>query len=68
MPLQNVEEYVKVNKHLPDVQSADELVKDGIDLGNMEAQLMKKIEELTLYVIDQQKQIDELKKQMGTKK
>lgn len=54
--------YIKVNKHLPGIPSADELVKDGgIDVTQMLAKQMEKIEELTLYIIEQQKQLDELK-------
>ena len=45
------EEYVKANKHLPDVPSAAEVVKDGVDVGSRDAKLLQKIEELTLYVI-----------------
>jgi len=41
---------------------AADVKKEGIDLGSMDAKLLKKIEELTLYVIQQQKQIDELQK------
>ncbi len=62
-PLRSLEEvssYIKANKHLPDIPSAEEVVKNGIDLGEMNALLLKKIEELTLYVIEQQKQIDNL--------
>ena len=62
MPLNKVADYVKENKHLPDVPSAADVKKEGIDLGSMDAKLLKKIEELTLYVIQQQKQIDELQK------
>ena len=51
---------IKANKHLPDVPSADEVVKDGLDVGSMDSKLLQKIEELTLYVIQQQKKIDKL--------
>ena len=64
MPLNKVEDYVKENKHLPDVPAADEVKKEGIDLGSMDSKLLKKIEELTLYAIQQQKQIDELQKKI----
>lgn len=57
-PLNEVETFVKENRHLPDVPSADDVVKDGIDMAKMDAKLLQKIEELTLYVINQQKQID----------
>jgi hypothetical protein len=65
--LNEVELFVKANKHLPNVPSAQEVVKEGIDMAKMDAKLLEKIEELTLYLIeldkknaDQQKQIVEL--------
>ncbi len=61
-PLKMVEEYVKANKHLPEIPSALEVAKNGIDMVEMDAKLLQKIEELTLYIIQQQKEIDELKK------
>jgi hypothetical protein len=60
-PLSEVETYLKENKHLPNVPSADELVKDGLDLGKMQATQMEKIEELTLYMIEMKKEINTLK-------
>ncbi len=51
------------NKHLPEIPSAAEVEKNGINLGEMDALLLKKIEELTLYVIEQSKQLQELKKE-----
>jgi len=64
MPLSKLESYVKANKHLPEIPTAAEVAKDGIDVAAMDAKLLQKIEELTLYVIEQQKQIDELKRQV----
>jgi hypothetical protein len=61
--LSDVAAYIKAHHHLPDMPSADSVVKNGIDLGNNQAQLLKKIEELTLYTIDQQQQLEELKRQ-----
>ncbi len=57
--LQSLEEYLQQNKHLPDVPTANEVAKGGLDLGENQAILLKKIEELTLYVIDQNKRMDE---------
>ena len=45
---------------------AADVKKEGIDLGSMDAKLLKKIEELTLYVIQQDKRIDELQKKIDT--
>jgi hypothetical protein len=62
-PLSEVEAYVKENKHLPNIPSASELVNDGLNLGEMQAKQMEKIEELTLYMIEMKKEIDTLKKE-----
>ena len=65
MSLEETEKFVKTNKHLPGVPSADELVKaGGFDLAKMDAKLLEKVEELTLYLIKQQKEIEELKKEV----
>lgn len=60
--LRDVETFINKNKHLPDVPSAKEVVDKGVDLAKMDAKLLQKIEELTLYVIEQQKEIELLKK------
>lgn len=62
--LQHVEQFIKANKHLPDVPSATEVEKEGLDIGANQAVLLKKIEELTLYLIDMQKEITHLKQQL----
>ncbi|NPD47899.1 hypothetical protein [Lentimicrobium sp. S6] len=59
--LSEVEDYVKENKHLPGVPSAAQIEEDGLDLGAMNVILLQKIEELTLLMIQQQKEIDALK-------
>jgi trimeric autotransporter adhesin len=58
MPLQKVEAFIKTNKHLPGVESAEELTKVGLDLGEMQAKQMSKVEELTLYIIEQNKTLE----------
>jgi hypothetical protein len=58
--LETVELYIKAEKHLPNIPSADEVKTNGINLGEMNAKLLQKIEELTLYAIEQQKRIDQL--------
>jgi len=63
MPLPELEQFIVKNKHLPDIPSAQQVAKEGIELGATQAALLKKIEELTLYMIEQNK---ELKKQNGT--
>lgn len=61
--LYEVEAYILKYKHLPQVPSAATIEKEGLDVGEGQAVLLRKIEELTLYSIQQQKQIDELAKQ-----
>ncbi len=62
MSLKDVEEFVTKYHHLPNVKSELEFQEaGGVDLGEMNLKLLEKVEELTLYVIDLQKQIDELK-------
>ena len=62
--LKITEQFIKENKHLPGIPSADEVQENGIYLGEMDAKLLKKIEELTLHLIEQNKRIDELEKQI----
>ena len=64
MPLQEVEKFVSKNKHLPGVDSASQLVKNGIDIAEMQSKQMEKIEELTLYAIDQNKAIEKQNKEI----
>ena len=63
MSLKEVDQYIAEHKHLPGVASADEMKKDGVDLAKMNMDLLKKVEELTLYVIEQKKEIEKLKRQ-----
>jgi hypothetical protein len=65
--LDEVEASIKANKHLPDVPSAAEMKKDGVDLSEMNMTLLKKVEELTLYVIEQNKKIESLEKRVSEK-
>jgi hypothetical protein len=62
-PLHAVEKFIQQNKHLPEVPSAAAIKKDGIDLGDNQAVLLKKIEELTLYIIEQDKRIKKLEEE-----
>lgn len=65
--LAEVEAFLKTNKHLPNIPSAEEVVKDGIDLGAMDAKLLGKVEELTLYIIALNKEIELLKSKQEQK-
>jgi hypothetical protein len=60
--LQEVEAYIKQNSHLPEIPSAQEIEKNGLMLAEMNMNLLKKIEELTLYVIEIKKENQEMKK------
>ena len=61
--LQEVESYIKENKHLPEIPSAKEIEKNGLMLAEMNMVLLKKMEEMTLYMIEQNKKIEDLQKQ-----
>ena len=61
--LAEVEQFVNENKHLPDVPSKTQVDEQGISLGEMNAILLQKIEELTLYTIEQEKEITKLKEE-----
>jgi len=63
-PLDSLEQFVKTNKHLPNVSSALQVEKEGVELGELNKQLLQKVEELTLYLIDQHKEIRDLKAEM----
>ena len=58
----SVAAYIKANNHLPGIPSVEEVKKNGLDLAANQALLLEKIEQLTLYTIQLQQQIDELKK------
>jgi len=62
--LKDLENYYKKNKHLPDVPSETEVKQNGVDMATMDAVLLKKIEESTLYIVEQQKELDVMKAEM----
>lgn len=64
--LQEIEDYVKEHKHLPEIPSAKEIENNGLKLGEMNMALLKKMEEMTLYMIEQNKQIKNLEKKIET--
>lgn len=66
--IEDLESFVKTNKHLPNIPSAEEVVKNGIDMATMDARLLEKIEELSLYIIQQNKRIEALEKKALYKK
>jgi len=73
--LEDVEKHIKEKKHLPEIASAKQMEKEGVNVGEFQIKLLQKIEELTLYTIEQNKrlnkqanEIEELKNQLKTKK
>lgn len=61
--LKEVEEYINKNSHLPEIPSAKEIDKNGLLLAEMNMSLLKKVEELTIYAINQEKKINEQSKE-----
>ncbi|PRY48101.1 hypothetical protein B0I27_11635 [Arcticibacter pallidicorallinus] len=61
--LADVGDFIKMNKHLPGLPSAQDVEQEGINLGDMNARLLKKIEELTLHLIEKDKEIKVLQKE-----
>ena len=64
-PLDQINAFIDEHKHLPDIPSANEMKENGMGMAEMQTKLLAKIEELTLYLIAQQKEIEELKAQIG---
>lgn len=62
-PLTEVDRYIRIHKHLPDIVSAAQVRQQGLDLGESQAAQLKKIEELTLYVIELNKKVAVLAKE-----
>lgn len=61
--LDEVEQFINQNKHLPDILPASQMEAEGVNLSEMNIMMLQKIEELTLYVIELKKEIDNLKNQ-----
>ncbi len=61
-PLSEIEKFIQLNKHLPGIPSALEIQKNGLPVGETQKMMMEKIEELTLYIIQLNKRIEELEK------
>ncbi|MCA6488116.1 MAG: hypothetical protein IM534_09665, partial [Chitinophagaceae bacterium] len=66
-PLDEVEKFIQENQHLPELPSATTVAREGIDVADMQAKLLSKIEELTLYVIELKKEVETLKKKQSKK-
>lgn len=61
MPLNELKHYIATHKHLPGIPTEKEVQENDIDLANMNKLLLQKIEELTLYILQQQEEIEKLK-------
>jgi hypothetical protein len=61
--LSETEAFIKAEKHLPGIPSAQEIAEHGVSVGEMQSKLLAKIEELTLHMINQEKELQALKKQ-----
>jgi len=59
--LLSLEHYIKLYNHLPGIPNETEVKNDGVDLGQMNAKLLEKVEELTLYIIELKKENDQIK-------
>lgn len=63
-PIKQLEEFISLNKHLPEIPKAADAEKNGVDLGEMNKKLLKKIEEFTLYLIEQENRHNATKEQV----
>ncbi|WP_142688004.1 hypothetical protein [Chitinophaga polysaccharea] len=63
--LQEVENFVTAEKHLEGIPSEKEVLEKGLDLGDFDQQLLKKVEELTMYIIQLNKNVERLNKQVA---
>ncbi|MEO1628608.1 MAG: hypothetical protein AAFV25_25905, partial [Bacteroidota bacterium] len=65
MPLEELAEYLSTHKHLPEVPSAQEVEKDGFFLEEMDGILLKKVEELTLHLLQKDSELKAIRKEMA---
>lgn len=63
-PLSEVQSFIAENKHLPEIQSAKDMQQNGVSVNELQFQLLQKIEELTLYIIEQDQQIKDLQQKV----
>ena len=64
-PLSEVKAFIIENKHLPEIKSAQEMQENGVGINELQTQLLQKIEELTLYILQQERTIQELKQEIS---
>ena len=63
-PLSEVKAFIAENKHLPEIQSAQEMQENGVSVSELQTRLLQKIEELTLYILQQDETIQELRQEV----
>jgi len=63
LPLNELQDFIDANGHLPEMPTAEKVAKDGLETGETIRLLNIKVEELTLYILQQQKEIDALKRE-----
>ena len=63
-PLSDVESFIQTNRHLPEIPSEKAMLEDGISINEFQIKLLQKIEELTLYAIEQSKKIEKMEKEI----
>ena len=63
-PLSEVKAFIEKNKHLPEIKSAQEMQENGVSVSELQTQLLQKIEELTLYILQQEKRIQALETEL----
>jgi hypothetical protein len=66
MPLSELRTYINVNRHLPNIPTAEEVEENGVDLGEMNRLMMEKLEEMTLYILELEERISELEGEQET--
>jgi hypothetical protein len=62
--LSESQNFVNHHKHLPEIKTAKEMQEDGVNMGELQIQLLQKIEELTLYILDLKNEIESIKKEV----
>ena len=67
MSLSDLKQYINTNHHLPDLPSEQEVQEKGFEISDMQAQLLQKIEELTLYILQQEERISQLEQMLNEK-
>ena len=65
MPLQELKSFIDTHHHLPNIPKASDIQKDGFEVGEMNRKLLEKVEELTLYIIQQNERIDALTQRLN---